>query len=163
MIRDLAYINSPVGCLMIEGSSSGIKSLKIIQDETHLSETIPESLQSCVDQLRAYFDGELNHFEVKLDISDAPHFYQDVWRRVRAIPYGKTRSYTDIANSLGKPKSVRAVGQANGKNPLPIIIPCHRVVGKDGSLTGYVYGINIKEHLLRLENPSKYALQTELF
>jgi methylated-DNA-[protein]-cysteine S-methyltransferase len=120
-------------------------------------------LRACLLQLNEYFDGKRSTFRLKLDLEDAPSFYRDVWNVVRMIPYGKTRSYSDIAQILDAPKAVRAVGQANGKNPIPIIIPCHRVLGKNGNLTGYAYGLTIKRRLLQLENPVKYAEQGVLF
>ena len=86
-----------------------------------------------------------------------------VWNQVADIPYGKTISYLDIARAIDNPKSVRAVGMANGKNPIPIIIPCHRVIGSNGNLTGYALGLNIKSKLLALENPKAFAPQGTLF
>ncbi|MCL4107171.1 UNVERIFIED_CONTAM: hypothetical protein GTU68_032986 [Idotea baltica] len=90
-------------------------------------------------------------------------FYQKVWNELLKIPYGETASYLDIAKKLGDPNSTRAVGMANGKNPIAIIVPCHRVIGSNGSLTGYAYGNEIKRQLLALENPKEYAINGTLF
>lgn len=103
-----------------------------------------------VDQLHAYFGGELEQFDVVLKPSGTD-FQKDVLDALTTIPYGETRSYKDIAVMIGRPKSVRAVGAANGRNPLPIIIPCHRVIGSNGSLTGFGGGVDVKAYLLKLE------------
>jgi len=103
-------------------------------------------------QLDEYFRGERRTF----DLSLAPRgmeFQQDVWRALQRIPYGATRSYAEVAREIGRPAAVRAVGAANGANPIPIVIPCHRVVGSDGSLTGFGGGIETKRWLLALESP----------
>lgn len=101
-------------------------------------------------QLQAYFKGELKHFDLPLaPVGTA--FQLKVWQALRAIPYGELVSYKTIAEAIGNPKAVRAVGGANGKNPIPIIVPCHRVIGSDGSLTGFGGGLNIKKRLIDLE------------
>lgn len=107
-------------------------------------------LLAVVRQLDEYFSGKRKRFDLKL----APHgtpFQQDVWRALLEIPFGEVVSYSDIANAISRPNAVRAVGLANGSNPIPIVIPCHRVIGKDGSLTGYGGGLPIKQWLLTLE------------
>ena len=106
-----------------------------------------------LDQLHEYLRGELRAFSVSLDIRGTP-FQQSVWEALRAIPYGKTVAYAEIATRIGNPRALRAVGQAVGANPVPIVIPCHRVVGKDGRLVGYVGGLPLKERLLMLERGS---------
>ncbi len=103
-----------------------------------------------VRQLREYLAGERRQFGCPLDLRGT-EFQRQVWQAVRAIPYGQTRSYGDVAQAIGRPQAVRAVGAANRANPVPIIVPCHRVVGADGSLTGYGGGLALKERLLRLE------------
>lgn len=108
-------------------------------------------------QLRAYFARELRKFDLPLAL-DGSEFQLAVWQRLQSIPYGKTISYGELARDIGKPEAARAVGLANGQNPIPIVIPCHRVIGSDGSLTGFGGGLPLKEKLLRLENP-----QTNLF
>jgi methylated-DNA-[protein]-cysteine S-methyltransferase len=112
------------------------------------------SLGDLPQRLQRYFDGERVDFPDQLDLSGATRFQQDVWEVARTIPHGQTRSYGWVAEQLGKRRAVRAVGQALGKNPLPIIVPCHRVVRGDGSLGGFSGGLEMKRLLLRLENPS---------
>jgi methylated-DNA-[protein]-cysteine S-methyltransferase len=107
-------------------------------------------LQQAIEQLRAYFAGELRDFELTLDMQGTG-FQQRVWGELRNIPYGETRSYSFVANTIGAPKAVRAVGAANGRNPIPIVVPCHRVIGAGGSLVGYGGGLPLKQFLLDLE------------
>lgn len=123
---------------------SGLKQL--------FADVVESSAQSAgvVDQLREYLAGKRQEFTCPLDLRGT-EFQREVWQAVRAIPYGQTRSYRDVAQAIGRPKAVRAVGAANGANPVPIIIPCHRVIGADGSLTGYGGGLALKERLLKLE------------
>jgi methylated-DNA-[protein]-cysteine S-methyltransferase len=102
------------------------------------------------EQLRAYFDGELREFTLELRLHGTP-FQRSVWEQLTRIPYGETRTYGQLADALGNPQASRAVGLANGKNPVGIIVPCHRVVGADGSLTGYGGGLDRKQRLLDLE------------
>lgn len=115
----------------------------------------------CCDQLEAYFKGELKEFSIAIE-PQGTEFQKRVWRILNAIPYGKTRSYLDIAKEIDDPNAVRAVGSANGNNPIAIVQPCHRVIGSDGSLTGYAGGMDRKEWLLRLEK-APIASQTSLF
>jgi methylated-DNA-[protein]-cysteine S-methyltransferase len=103
-----------------------------------------------VRQLRAYFAGELRRFDLLLDMQGTP-FQLRVWRELERIPYGETRSYTQIATAIGAPHAVRAVGAANGANPIPIVVPCHRVIGASGKLVGYGGGLPLKKRLLALE------------
>ena len=107
-------------------------------------------LRQAVDQLRAYFAGELQDFDLTLDMQGTG-FQRRVWHELRNIPYGETRSYSFVANTIGAPKAVRAVGAANGRNPIPIVVPCHRVIGAGGSLVGYGGGLPLKRFLLDLE------------
>ncbi len=103
-----------------------------------------------LNQLKAYFQGELTKFDLEFNIQGTK-FQKSVWQELEKIEYGKTISYGEIAKRIGNPKAARAVGMANNKNPIPIIIPCHRVIGKDGSLTGFGGGLEIKQYLLELE------------
>jgi methylated-DNA-[protein]-cysteine S-methyltransferase len=103
-----------------------------------------------VRQLKAYFDGQLKAFDLPL-APQGTEFQRQVWRALQTIPYGRTKSYGEIARRLGRPEASRAVGAANGQNPIPVIIPCHRVIGADGSLTGFGGGLPIKRKLLALE------------
>ena len=114
-------------------------------------------LCSAREQLRAYFAGELREFDLPL-LLDGTAFQCRVWRALMDIPYGVVRSYGDVAAAVNQPKAARAVGMANNRNRLPIVIPCHRVIGKDGQLVGFGSGIEIKQRLLALENPSGFPL-----
>ena len=108
-------------------------------------------------QLREYFAGTRRDFDLPLAPAGTP-FQQSVWNELRRIPYGRTKSYLDVANAIGKPAAVRAVGAANGANPLPIVVPCHRVIGANGSLTGFGGGIDVKRRLLALESGAQLLL-----
>ena len=105
-------------------------------------------------QLSEYFTGDRFQFDLPLQVKGTP-FQERVWRALREIPYGKTKSYLDVARAVGSPKACRAVGAANGKNPLSIVVPCHRVIGADGSLTGFAGGLETKAALLALETGAK--------
>ena len=157
------YYESPIGLIEIEGSGAGVSAIRFSQKRDASSPVTPRPLLICAKQLEEYFNGERTEFDVPLDLSSSPEFYREVWRLVRSIPYGHTRSYSDIAITMSRPHASRAVGQANGRNPTPIIIPCHRVIGKKGGLRGYAYGLGIKQALLTMENPRKYNLQPALF
>ena len=158
------YYHSPIGLIEIEGSEKGVTKISFVKDITENDDTdISPVLFICKQQLEEYFTGKRTEFTVKLDLSNATPFYREVWRLVRSIPFGHTRSYSDIAVTIGRPHASRAVGQANGHNPIPIVIPCHRVIGKNGGLTGYAYGLSVKEALLALENPDRYTRQPTLF
>ncbi|BCJ85478.1 methylated-DNA--[protein]-cysteine S-methyltransferase [Effusibacillus dendaii] len=110
------------------------------------------------NQLSDYFAGRLRTFTLPLDMRGTP-FQKDVWQALPQIPYGTTVSYGQVANMIGKPKAVRAVGAANGANPVPIIVPCHRVIGSNGKLTGYTGGLSIKQFLLELEGVHRFAAE----
>jgi len=110
-------------------------------------------------QLRAYFRGELREFDLPLEMAGTD-FQIRVWNLLVDIPYGETRSYRDVAVALGRPEAVRAVGAANGANPLPIVVPCHRVIGADGKLTGYGGGLRLKRRLLEMERGTEWRLFT---
>ena len=109
-----------------------------------------ELLAEAANQLRAYFAGKLRTFHIPLDLQGTD-FQKDVWRQLQEIPYGETRSYAQIAEAIRRPKAVRAVGAANGSNPVAIVVPCHRVIGSSGRLTGYGGGLPLKKRLLELE------------
>jgi len=158
-------ISTPVGAIKLEGSNYGLRLLQILSDEDAVGAdyTYDNALSPVVDQLNSYFEGELKDFKVPLDFRGYPEFFVNVWRVLCIIPYGKTRTYSEIARFLQNPKLARAVGNASSHNPLAIIVPCHRVIGKNGKLTGYAYGKNIKRQLLQHENPGHYANQGKLF
>ncbi|WP_062057146.1 methylated-DNA--[protein]-cysteine S-methyltransferase [Aquimarina longa] len=150
-----AYIETPLGIATISGDKDGITSVSVTKETTIIPSTmIPPYLQDTVVQLREYFEGDRTHFDLTLNPSGTD-FQKKVWDELLKIPFGKTVSYLDIAKRLGDPKSIRAAASANGKNPLWIIIPCHRVIGSDGSLTGYAGGLWRKKWLLAHENPVK--------
>ncbi|MGA2273670.1 MAG: methylated-DNA--[protein]-cysteine S-methyltransferase [Bryobacteraceae bacterium] len=113
-------------------------------------------LTEAVRQLRAYFAGQLRHFELPLDLAGT-EFQRRVWLELTRIPYGETRSYQEMARAIGAPKAVRAVGAANGANPIAIVVPCHRVVGASGKLVGYGGGLPLKRRLLTLERGGLFA------
>jgi methylated-DNA-[protein]-cysteine S-methyltransferase len=149
-------IESPVGPLLLAGDERGLhivsfaagtRAKKPRRDWKRESKPFAEVIR----QLRAYFGGELKEFDLPL-VLDGTEFQLLVWSNLRKIPYGETISYSELAERIGNPKAVRAVGLANGSNPIPIIIPCHRVIGKNGDLTGFGGGIAIKQKLLALES-----------
>lgn len=148
------YINSPLGVTKIIGDEDGVASVSVLNTNASITDIIPDELQDCVYQLQEYFEGERNHFSLKLN-PQGTDFQQRVWKELSNIPYGKTISYLDLAKRLGDPKVIRAAASANGKNPLWIIVPCHRVIGTDGSLTGYAGGLHRKQWLLEHESPYK--------
>ena len=149
---ETAFIKSPLGITKIVGDASGISIISILS-EGGVSKKIPNELKECVTQLQEYFDRQRNHFDFKMN-PQGTDFQQRVWQELLNIPYGKTMSYLDLSKKLGDVKAIRAVASANGKNPLWIVIPCHRVIGTDGSLTGYAGGLWRKKWLLEHESPS---------
>lgn len=147
-------INSPLGFVLIEGNEDGISKISVTSDETVLSENIPNLFNDVVIQLNEYFEGNRTDFQFKMN-PNGTDFQKKVWEELLKIPFGKTASYQEVTNNLGDPKAIRAVANANGKNPLWIVVPCHRVIGSDGSLTGYAGGLWRKKWLLEHENPVK--------
>lgn len=153
-------VKSPLGDLLlvgdVEGSALVLRGV-YFENAPHAEAAIPEGAREdaevfdeVIRQLASYFDGKRTSFELAL----APHgtpFQREVWRALASIPYGTTTTYSAIARAIGKPKAVRAVGAANGKNPLSIVVPCHRVIGRGGALTGYAGGVANKRALLDLE------------
>ncbi|MFD1062496.1 methylated-DNA--[protein]-cysteine S-methyltransferase [Winogradskyella litorisediminis] len=150
-------IELPLGHATISGDAHGISSVSIGDTCQKLSEIIPKDLLDCVTQLKAYFREEQRHFDLKLN-SLGTNFQKKVWRHLQQIPFGKTCSYLDISKQLGDPKAIRAVANANGKNPLWIIVPCHRVIGSNGSLTGYAGGLHRKQWLINHERQNKQQM-----
>jgi methylated-DNA-[protein]-cysteine S-methyltransferase len=149
-------ISSPIGKLLLVASELGLQ--QIVFEDANQSDTIkndwikaPDKLRTVSNQLAAYFRKELEIFDVKLS-PQGTAFQKQIWNELIKIPYGQTCSYLDIAIAIGKPKACRAIGMANSKNPIPIIIPCHRVIGKNGKLTGYAGGLAAKAKLLQIEN-----------
>ena len=149
------YQESPVGILLLAQGDAGLCRIEFPQADRPVKPAAEwresaTALAEVVGQLRAYFAGELEQFELPLAPEGTP-FQQRVWRELCHIPCGETISYGQLASRIGNPKARRAVGLANGSNPIPIIIPCHRVIGSNGRLTGYGGGLPIKEKLLGLE------------
>jgi methylated-DNA-[protein]-cysteine S-methyltransferase len=149
-----AVMNSPIGPLTLRATEKGLSSI-------HFGSAVPPNgvASGVLDerahrenfkQLQEYFDGIRTRFDLPLDIHGTP-FQMAVWHELQKIPYGETRTYGEIARSIGKPGAARAVGMANHENPVAIVIPCHRVVGSDGSLTGYAGGLDLKKKLLEIE------------
>jgi len=152
-----AYYKSPIGKIRIRANESYITEV-LFTDDFYKMDLIPHHVQNCINQLDEYFNGKRQKFTIEINPSGT-EFQGRVWNELTRIPYGKTISYIELAKKLGDEKAIRAVGTANGKNPIAIIIPCHRVIGADGSLVGYAGGKAIKEKLLHLEG----ALNPELF
>jgi len=156
------YYKSPIGIAKITGSEAGISSIIIMDDENlEISKykDTPFYLLECIQQLDEYFEGTRKKFNLKLNPTGT-EFQQKVWKSLLTIPHGKTTTYLNQTKNIGDPKAIRAVASANGKNPLWIVIPCHRVIGSDGSLTGYAGGVWRKKWLLNHEATHK---QTSLF
>ena len=147
-------IDSPIGPLTLAGHGSVLTNLRMVDqtyEPSHAGWSVDHgAFAEAVDQLNAYFAGELTDFNVELDLRGT-EFQQRVWKALLTIPYGETRSYGEIAEQIGVPGAARAVGLANGHNPIAIIIPCHRVIGASGQLTGYGGGLDRKRTLLELE------------
>ncbi|WP_440068265.1 methylated-DNA--[protein]-cysteine S-methyltransferase [Tenacibaculum discolor] len=152
------YYKTPIGIAKIEGDKNGIQSISVLDDDTSTilssSKEIPAYLQDCVSQLDEFFTGTRKEFNLKLN-PQGTAFQQSVWEELLNIPFGSTRTYLEQTKQLGDVKAIRAVASANGKNPIWIVIPCHRVVGSDGSLTGYAGGIWRKKWLLEHESGAK--------
>jgi methylated-DNA-[protein]-cysteine S-methyltransferase len=155
MTMRYAQIESPLGPLLLAADDAGLRQILFVKGRQSAQ---PESswegdrspLKETIRQLHAYFAGELENFDLQLAPEGTP-FQLGVWRSLCDIPYGETISYGELAGRIGNPKASRAVGLANGSNPIPIVIPCHRVIGSNGKLTGYGGGLPIKEKLLALE------------
>jgi methylated-DNA-[protein]-cysteine S-methyltransferase len=149
------YMDSPVGRLLVAGDNGGLRRILFPKGnrpdllESHWVET-RKPLEEAVLQLKAYFAGKLKIFSLDLRLDVTP-FQKKVLTALQQIPYGETASYGEIAKNIGNPMASRAVGQANARNPIPIIIPCHRVVGSNGTLTGFGGGVAVKQALLDLE------------
>lgn len=151
---DNCFVNTPLGIAKITGDKNGIASISILNSEEIVSEVIPETLQNCVAQLQEYFESKRKAFSLKLNPKGTA-FQKKVWKALLNIPYGTTTSYLKLSQQLGDEKAIRAVASANGKNPLWVVVPCHRVIGSDGSLTGYAGGLHRKQWLLEHESGYK--------
>ena len=149
---ETVYIKTPLGIAAITGDVNGVSEITVLE-EGEVSAQIPFFLRDAVQQLQEYFNSQRTDFTFKLN-PKGTDFQQKVWNALLDIPFGKTRTYLEQSKFLGDPKAIRAVASANGKNPLWIVVPCHRVIGSDGSLTGYAGGLWRKKWLLEHENPS---------
>ena len=155
MTKKYTRFTSPLGEVVVQANAQGITGVWF---ETHTTrpddlgahDDFDHILKDAVHQLHEYFDGKRTVFDLPIS-ADGTEFQNKVWQALTTIPYGETWSYQDLADAIGSPKSVRAVGAANGKNPISVIVPCHRVIGKDGKLTGYAGGVARKKQLLILE------------
>lgn len=151
-------LHSPLGLLSICGDENGLQSVLFTEAESGvtaseiLNREAPAILKKTAQQLKEYFAGSRNSFDIQLN-PQGTSFQKKVWAELMNVPFGKTASYQQMANRLGDPKVIRAAATANGKNPISIIIPCHRIIGSAGSLTGYAGGLHRKKWLLAHESP----------
>nr|BFF36346.1 methylated-DNA--[protein]-cysteine S-methyltransferase [Tenacibaculum mesophilum] len=152
------YYKTPIGIAKIEGNENGVQSISVLDENAlptiSFHKKTPSCLQNCVMQLDEYFAGKRTDFDLQLN-PQGTAFQQSVWNELLNIPFGRTRTYLEQTKQLGDVKAIRAVASANGKNPIWIVIPCHRVVGSDGSLTGYAGGVWRKKWLLEHESGAK--------
>jgi methylated-DNA-[protein]-cysteine S-methyltransferase len=144
------HYHSPVGWLEITATDDAITTLHLVAQPDNPLRSSHKTIAQCCKELDEYFAGKRRNFEVKVKLQGTD-FQQKVWEKLQQIPYGKTISYATLAQDAGHPKAYRAAGSANGKNPVAIIVPCHRVIASDGTLGGYAYGLNVKKALLDLE------------
>tara|TARA_R110002020_G_scaffold122487_6_gene277948 strand:+ start:81866 stop:82342 length:477 start_codon:yes stop_codon:yes gene_type:complete len=151
---ETAFVQTPLGTAQLTGDREGLSSISVLDAAVPPTDILPEVLEDAAYQLREYFDGRRQTFSLSLN-PEGTEFQKKVWKELLTIPFGKTVSYMDLSKKLGDPKAIRAVAAANGKNPLWIVVPCHRVIGSDGSLTGYAGGLMRKQWLLDHENPWK--------
>ncbi len=147
------YYKTPIGTAKITGNASGITAVTLTDEVFDTNTKTPEYLQNCVQQLDEYFSAQRKSFDVKLNPAGTT-FQKQVWNELTKIPYGKTITYLAQAKKMGNPKAIRAIASANGKNPIWILIPCHRVIGSNGEMVGYAGGLWRKKWLLEHENPS---------
>lgn len=150
---ETAYVQTPIGYAELRGDENGLASITVFDGEKPAA-IIPEVLEDAVYQFSEYLDGKRKSFDLKLN-PEGTDFQKRVWDALLEIPYGKTVSYLELSKTLGDVKAIRAVAAANGKNPLWIVVPCHRVIGSNGDLTGYAGGLHRKKWLLEHESPVK--------
>jgi len=149
-VRD--YFSPLVGWLELRVSDTGVRSISFISPPATVRQSDGHPIMNrLIEQLDRYFRGDLTAFTVPVDFDTGTPFQRKVWDALARIPYGETRSYADLAAAIGNPRAARAVGSANGENPIPILIPCHRVIKADGGLGGFSSGTHIKQALLELE------------
>lgn len=165
-MHESVYYNSPIGILLVKSSGNAItelsfvdKEFKPVTEEIIFQQPFSPILKKCIDQLDDYFSGKLFQFNLNLS-QKGTAFQQQVWNELLKIKYGRTTSYLSLSKSIGNEKAIRAVGTANGKNNIAIIVPCHRVIGQDGSLVGYAGGLQRKHWLLDHEAKYAHGVQT---
>lgn len=159
---ETAVVKTPIGYIKLTASEKGLQQCSILSQEETMSCLncgLSPLLDDVIQQLNDYFEGDRESFDIDFDLMGSD-FQKKVWNELTNIPFGKTISYSELALKLGDLKAIRAVASANGKNPIGVIIPCHRVIGSDGSLTGFAWGLDKKQWLL--EHESKYK-QLSLF
>lgn len=149
------YYKSPLGNIEIVSSDSSIRKCNFVEDNFRApSKNIPSIMRNALEQLENYFDGRLRDFNLQLEFNGT-EFQLRVWNELQKIPFGQTITYKELAEKIGNKKAIRAVASANAKNPISIIVPCHRVIGSDGKLRGYGGGIEKKKWLIDFESQSK--------
>lgn len=152
------YVDTPIGPLLVAGDPQRLRKVHFAPSHPDREwEQADEPFAGIATQLNEYFAGRRRTFDVELAMEGTP-FQLEVWSALLQIPYGEVRSYADVARQIGRPKAVRAVGAANGANPIPIIVPCHRVIGSSGALTGFGGGLGVKRQLLELERGERRLL-----
>ena len=154
-----AYLYSPIGMVELRGSGAGLHAVRFLDRGAAVAPTAPAAVAGCLKeahgQVRAYFGRELRNFSLPCEPETGTAFQRQVWAALSAVAYGRTASYLDLARQLANHRAVRAVGAANGQNPLALVWPCHRIIGADGSLTGYAGGLPRKRWLLDFERPHR--------
>lgn len=157
----IGYLKSPIGTIMVSGTDEAVYKIHFMDGDIPNDIEPAGEVKKCIEQLEEYFNGKRKEFSVNTE-AEGTAFQQEVWKYLVTIPFGIRKNYMDIAKYMGDVKKIRAVGNANSQNPLAIIVPCHRVIGSDGSLVGYAGGLWRKKWLLEHENAA-YARQLELF
>ena len=150
-MNNIYFYETEIGTIGIRENNKCITDIYFSKINTNDNIEESELIKECFRQLKEYFEGNRKNFDLPIE-PKGTEFQNKVWNELLKIPYGKTKSYKDIALAIGNEKACRAIGMANNKNPIPIIIPCHRVIGSNGKLVGYSGGINVKEKLLNIEN-----------
>ena len=153
-MREVVYYQSPVGDLEIGTENNVLMSIEFTEKTTLNRATLSETAKQTILQLQEYFEGKRTNFNLPL-ATKGTEFQQKVWKELERIPYGESISYHELARRVGNEKAYRAVGNANGKNPICIIVPCHRVIQANGNIGGYAYGSEVKRFLLELEKQKK--------
>lgn len=153
-MKNISYYNSPLGFVKIVCRGDFLVELSFVKESSKSNEN--RATLTCKEQLSAYFKGDLKSFDLQIDFEIGTEFQKKVWNTLLKIPYGKTLSYKELALMIDNPKAIRAVGGANNKNPIAIIVPCHRVIGANGKLVGYASGVEKKQFLLNLEKENLY-------